>query len=287
MYRFDESAGGTTVANSGSFGPAFDATLFNGVTLGTATSGGDTGASFDQSLQQWAESGGNVPASLTGNPSFTGETVININTLVAGTNYAPFLFWGTNGTMKSVYFSMHHFNVNTAYAGFYNGGMRANCPYPVDGWLHIVWTRDSAGGTNNAVTGTRLWVNGLEVDIRPDNLLCCSSASFVPTVQSSRFRIQRAGDFTRYFTGTFDELALYDRALSEQEVLEHYEALGFVDAQPCRPDVNKDCVVSPADFSAWIAAFNAMSPACDQNADTLCTPADFSAWIANFNTGCN
>jgi len=45
-------------------------------------------------------------------------------------------------------------------------------------------------------------------------------------------------------------------------------------------------VLSPADFSAWIAAFNAMSPACDQNGDSVCSPADFSAWIANYNAGC-
>lgn len=55
---------------------------------------------------------------------------------------------------------------------------------------------------------------------------------------------------------------------------------------PCPPDTNNDGILTPADFSAWIAAFNAMSPACDQNADGACTPADFSAWLANFNAGC-
>ncbi len=54
----------------------------------------------------------------------------------------------------------------------------------------------------------------------------------------------------------------------------------------CLADVNGDGMLTPADFSAWIAAFNAMSPACDQNDDGSCTPADFSAWIANFNAGC-
>ncbi len=54
----------------------------------------------------------------------------------------------------------------------------------------------------------------------------------------------------------------------------------------CTADVNDDGIVSPADFTAWIAAFNAQTPECDQNADTLCTPADFTAWIANYNAGC-
>ncbi len=54
----------------------------------------------------------------------------------------------------------------------------------------------------------------------------------------------------------------------------------------CLADTNGDGMLSPADFSAWVAAFNAMSPACDQNADAQCSPADFSAWLANFNAGC-
>ena len=54
----------------------------------------------------------------------------------------------------------------------------------------------------------------------------------------------------------------------------------------CIADVNNDGVLSPADFSAWVAAFNAMAPGCDQNGDGACTPADFSAWVANFNAGC-
>ena len=54
----------------------------------------------------------------------------------------------------------------------------------------------------------------------------------------------------------------------------------------CIADTNGDGILSPADFSAWVAAFNAMAPACDQNNDGMCTPADFSAWVANYNAGC-
>ena len=58
------------------------------------------------------------------------------------------------------------------------------------------------------------------------------------------------------------------------------------DSNDCVADANGDGVLSPADFTAWVAAFNAQSAACDQNGDTLCTPADFTAWVANFNAGC-
>jgi len=56
--------------------------------------------------------------------------------------------------------------------------------------------------------------------------------------------------------------------------------------QPCPADVNGDGVLTAADFTAWIAAFNAGAPGCDQNADGNCDPTDFTAWIANFNAGC-
>jgi len=48
-------------------------------------------------------------------------------------------------------------------------------------------------------------------------------------------------------------------------------------------DANMDGQCTPADFTAWIAAFNANSAACDANQDGSCTPADFTAWIAAFN----
>ncbi len=57
-------------------------------------------------------------------------------------------------------------------------------------------------------------------------------------------------------------------------------------APACLADTNHDGMLSPADFTAWIAAFNAMAPECDQNSDDACTPADFTAWIANYNAGC-
>lgn len=48
-------------------------------------------------------------------------------------------------------------------------------------------------------------------------------------------------------------------------------------------DANGDGACSPADFSAWIAAFGAGSARCDVNQDGSCAPADFSAWVAAFN----
>jgi len=54
----------------------------------------------------------------------------------------------------------------------------------------------------------------------------------------------------------------------------------------CVADVNGDGVTSPADFSAWVAAFNAGSLPCDQNFNGLCSSSDFSAWVSNYALGC-
>lgn len=56
--------------------------------------------------------------------------------------------------------------------------------------------------------------------------------------------------------------------------------------QNCPADTNLDGALSPADFTAWLQAFNSLSPACDQNSDGRCTPSDFTAWISNYQSGC-
>jgi len=55
---------------------------------------------------------------------------------------------------------------------------------------------------------------------------------------------------------------------------------------PCPADTNHDGILTPSDFSAWVAAFNAQTAACDQNGDAHCTPADFSSWVTNYTSGC-
>ncbi|GAB5497082.1 MAG: hypothetical protein Phyf2KO_21620 [Phycisphaerales bacterium] len=54
----------------------------------------------------------------------------------------------------------------------------------------------------------------------------------------------------------------------------------------CPADINYDGSLTPADFTAWVAAFNNGALGCDQNGDGACTPSDFTAWIANYNLGC-
>lgn len=54
-------------------------------------------------------------------------------------------------------------------------------------------------------------------------------------------------------------------------------------------DVNNDGSVTPADFSAWLSAYNASNYRADQNngGTGAISPADFTAWLANYNLGVN
>ncbi len=60
--------------------------------------------------------------------------------------------------------------------------------------------------------------------------------------------------------------------------------LEIADDRPCA-DQNGDGLITPADFTAWIANFNQNSPDADVNRDGSVTPADFTAWINAFNNG--
>ncbi|MEO0629828.1 MAG: hypothetical protein AAFY46_03755, partial [Planctomycetota bacterium] len=41
----------------------------------------------------------------------------------------------------------------------------------------------------------------------------------------------------------------------------------------CAADINGDGELTPADFNAWVLAFNAQAPECDQNGDSVCDPS--------------
>ncbi|MEO1534219.1 MAG: GC-type dockerin domain-anchored protein [Planctomycetota bacterium] len=64
------------------------------------------------------------------------------------------------------------------------------------------------------------------------------------------------------------------------------KAIVVYDLRACPADTNNDGVVNPADFNAWVIAFNNQTPSCDQNSDGLCNPADFNSWVLNLNAGC-
>ena len=223
-YQFNESAG--AAVNHGSLGTGFNAQYLGTPQRAVATGSGDTGVSFDAE-EDYIESAGVAPDELLGNPIFTAEALVFVPANGFATLWAPFLHWGpsvgssADKTMKSVYFSFSNNNVDRLFAGFYNGGLRTSSPVPLGQWHHIVWVRQ---GGNPANTGSTFYVNGVAVSLADDPALPANGGT--PAVEPGVFRINRAQDFTRFFTGIIDELALYTRALTATEVRAHLTTLG-------------------------------------------------------------
>ena len=224
-YQFNETTG--SALNHGSLGAGFDATYFGLPTRQAATLAGDSGVAFATGAD-YLESLGVAPAGLTGNPTFSAEALFFVPSNGVCGLWAPFLHWGPspvdNGgpTAKSVYFSFSQNDPTAAFAGFYNGGPKsASGSMPRGRWHHFVWVRVGGG---NALTGTTVYIDGQDVTatLVPDPAL--PSDSLTPTVGATEFRVNRARDYDglRFFTGTLDELALYDRQLTPQEVADHF-----------------------------------------------------------------
>lgn len=269
-YKFDEPANATTIVNHGSWGAAYNATPFNGVLLNQASSLGDPAVRFNQATQPYIESSTAAPAGLTGNPTFTIETIVKVEG--QGTLWAPFLFWGGNTTGTSAWLAIQGNNPDRYFAGFYNSGLRTVCRTAGTAWYHIVWVRDSAGGTRNSLAGSTLYINGEPAQLTRDESLL---GGIVPNILAGKFRIQKAGDFTRFWSGAMDELALYTRALSAQEIEAHAAAFGVgTQARFCPADLNADCLVDGFDFVLFVAAYNLLL--CDDPTMPFNCPADLN-----------
>lgn len=245
-YRLNEASG--DAVNYGSLGSAYDG-IYNGTPArSTPTAAGDTGVSFAAAADYIASISA-APASLTGNPDFSIETIVRIGAGDFAQHYAPFLGWGAPGTGNSVYFSNRWNDENRIYAGFYNAGRTMTQTVCFDNWYHIAWTRDSNGGSHDSETGTRLFVNGQEMTTVRDPFLSPGFDATL-TVTSTPFLINRHTDFTRYHSFDVDEVVLFDRTLSEAEVLAHWHAyadnLGDIDADGVSDDLDNCTTVANA-----------------------------------------
>ncbi|MEL7483028.1 MAG: GC-type dockerin domain-anchored protein [Planctomycetota bacterium] len=86
-------------------------------------------------------------------------------------------------------------------------------------------------------------------------------------------------DFIRITTGPDVPAGIFGEVSTEVDAV--------ADARPpCPADTNLDGTLDPADFNAWVIAFNTNSIIADQNDDNEINPADFNSWVINFNQGC-
>ena len=151
-------------------------------------------------------------------------------------------------------------------------------------------TIEQAGGTADVVLQTR--TQGREID---EMTLLANGQPPVETIELFRFQLGPDDIFGGFLVDVVHRFEVdsanpvvitfvaADTSLSLDRVSVDTRTRQSVS---CPPDTNGDGSVTPADFNAWILAFNTQAPECDQNGDGLCSPADFNAWILNFNAGC-
>jgi len=287
-YKLNETSG--PAINYGSLGATHDANWFGTIRRGVPTvQGGDAGAFFD-GVDDYIESIGAAPASLTGNPAFSAEAIVAVECTAPSSNYPPLLHWGQGGPLDEVYFSLRNNDPNHIFAGFHSGGLRTTSPSPVGQWMHLVWTR-TAGG--NASQGSILYINGQLATVGPDTFLCCNTQT--PTVTSTAFRINRARSGNEFMTGEIDEVALYDRVLSPAEVAAHFASLAPV-LNAGLGDLNCDGFVNGGDIDGFMTAlltpadYPVEYPTChllngDFDASTSVTTADVGPFIQRLLNG--
>jgi hypothetical protein len=156
------------------------------------------------------------PATNVKNNRYTYSVWVYLNTLPASGDYTFALNIGSSGGDQ---------NLNTAnnYAGIYNGwiggGYNTTTPHyvvnekkshMVNSWHHVLCVRDS----NFAL----LYINGVLIDSAG------TSANKIPSYGSGTVKamIGIRNDLSRPFDGKIDEVCIYNRALSRQEVQQLY-----------------------------------------------------------------
>ena len=94
--------------------------------------------------------------------------------------------------------------------GYYNGGWNESSIYPLsaNNWYHISGTYDGAN--------LRLYVNGV-------NQVTTANTG-TPTANTGGIRLMRRWDGDEYWGGHLSTVKIYNRALSQQEILQNYNA---------------------------------------------------------------
>lgn len=96
-------------------------------------------------------------------------------------------------------------------------------------------------------------------------------------------------DQSQQITGSFDNV-IVQRTSSARDISRIVEIDYLPDRVDltwyCMADVNRNGVVEPTDFNAWIIAFNNNDPLADTNENGDLTLSDFNAWVFQYNRPC-
>ena len=140
---------------------------------------------------------------------------------------------------------------------------------PFDEWVYIasVYDRDEAL--------VRTFVNGEEVDVNPPDF---------QTPQTVRLDVEAqigAWQNSRFLSGAIDEFAIYDRVLSEERIVKHFEC-GLGDCGGVDGDFDDNGAVTLDDLDALMGEVGSgtNNVAFDLTSDNLVDDADRDSWLA-------
>jgi hypothetical protein len=194
-------------------GNSRNGTLTNGPTYNAANGGSIV---FDGS-NDYASCISNNTTNLTGN--FTLSAWININTLPTNGNLQSLLckydnFPGAGGYDLRIYNNSGTMQIGLVTTnGSSTGGGDINYTFSTNIWYQIVSVYD--GSFSN------IYINGQYVN-RVTNTI--NAISNNKPLNIARFGEYMGGLLTRYFNGNISQNLIYNRALSQQEVLQNFNA---------------------------------------------------------------
>lgn len=206
--------------------------------------------------------------------NFPGTSYVNLDTLevdtsAGGHNTVEFwMYWtGANGVMPfgwqstyDLYFAGGCFGFNTGQSnvlGFSSSGL-------ANRWVHVV--ADFYNGVPN-VNDNAIYIDGVKQTL--GNCLGTTSASKSATASARVSGWRYSNNY--YFRGMIDDFRIYDRSLSDQEIINNY--------QKSRPEILSLSMSANIDqvYVSWITDYpEDVNVECTLNGAQMCTPFPYS-----------
>jgi hypothetical protein len=170
---------------------------------------------------------GTTTGTINGARTFNGSTQYFTKSLLSGSQTAMSLGGWFNrsssahlilagyGVTATARFNLNAFSDGNIYCQVENGtSVGGSCAFSGTGWHHIVMVYD--GGQSTNATKLKVYIDGTAQTL--------SFSGTIPTgcTVTGNFELGREAAFTRFATGSADEVGLWTRALSQGEVTSLY-----------------------------------------------------------------